>query len=450
MLRTAKAASAFYSSLLARLTFGLASIVLTGPVAAKPLAAWTELVGPNGEASVRAIVSHESPCPVLQSGNDSLQMRVRAEPGPSTLAKKGAELPVRVCEVQAPEGKTSVSLDGEAIPLPNAEIRRIIILGDTGCRIKKDKAQNCDDPNKPNKWLYPDLANGAAATHPDLVIHVGDYLYREKSCQGRAVVCPDTPVGYGWDVWEADFFAPSAKLLAAAPWIMVRGNHETCERAGEGWFRFLDHGPLPKRCPDLDMGGFFVTDIGGLGFVVMDSAAIAKDKDDDDDEDAPPELASTDTSATLRRQFAQISGSVQSPSWLLTHAPFNAVRLNKNTQEDQVDTTIEQRALGDLLPPAVKLMVSGHVHAFEAFSFGEASPARVPQLVVGNSGTKLAKEPEEPTEVGGVPVTSGLILSKFGYMVWDRDGANWNGQLFDETGLSIARCKLVERDLSCS
>ena len=145
MLRTARAAlDAFHSSLLTSLTFGLASIVLTEPVAAKPLAAWVELIGPNGEASIRAIVSQKSPCPALQSGNDSLQMRVRAEPGPSTLAKKAAEFPVRVCEVKAPKGKTSVFLEGEAIPLPNAEIRRIVILGDTGCRINKDRTQNCD------------------------------------------------------------------------------------------------------------------------------------------------------------------------------------------------------------------------------------------------------------------------------------------------------------------
>lgn len=90
------------------------------------------------------------------------------------------------------------------------------------------------------------------------------------------------------------------------------------------------------------------------------------------------------------------------------------------------------------------------MHAFEALSFGRAKPARVPQLVVGNSGTKLAKEPEEPTELGGVSVTSGVVLSKFGYMAWDRDGANWSGQLFDEVGVPLARCKLVERELSCS
>lgn len=294
---------------------------------------------PREEASVRAIVNQDRACPELQSGNRLLQMRVRAEPGPSTLTKKAAEFPVRVCEAKAPQGQTSMSVEGTALPVPKGEIRRIVILGDTGCRIKKDKTQNCDDPHE---WPYEDVARQAANTHPDLVIHVGDYLYREKSCQGRAVVCPDTPIGYGWDVWDADFFSPSAKLFAAAPWIMVRGNHETCKRAGEGWFRFLDHGPMPKKCPKDDMGGFFVTGTSALGFIVMDSAAIAKDNDDNDEDDLTAELATAETGARLRRQFMKIAGIVRPPAWLLTHAPFNAVRLNKNTQEDEVANTIEQ------------------------------------------------------------------------------------------------------------
>ncbi len=42
----------------------------------------------------------------------------------------------------------------------------------------------------------------------------------------------------------ADFFTPTAPLLAAAPWVMVRGNHEVCNRAGQGWYRYLDR---PRR-----------------------------------------------------------------------------------------------------------------------------------------------------------------------------------------------------------
>jgi hypothetical protein len=52
-------------------------------------------------------------------------------------------------------------------------------------------------------------------------------------------------------VWNVDFFEPSARLFAAAPWIMVRGNSETCEHAGEGWFRLLDANAMPKECSDF-------------------------------------------------------------------------------------------------------------------------------------------------------------------------------------------------------
>ena len=64
--------------------------------------------------------------------------------------------------------------------------------------------------------------------------------------------CAGSPWGYGWDAWDADLFTPARPLLAAAPWIVVRGNHESCNRAGQGWWRFLDPRPLvPGRdCND--------------------------------------------------------------------------------------------------------------------------------------------------------------------------------------------------------
>ena len=54
-----------------------------------------------------------------------------------------------------------------------------------------------------------------------------------------------------------------------------------------------------------------------------------------------------------------------------------------------------------------------------------------------------------PNNVSGAPVISGVVLSHFGYMVWDREGTNWDGQLFDERGSPTVRCKLIERDLIC-
>jgi phosphodiesterase/alkaline phosphatase D-like protein len=105
-------------------------------------------------------------------------------------------------------------LDGKPLPLARPNPQRILIFGDTGCRLVPQIAQDCNDPVA---WPFPKIAAAAATARPDLVIHVGDYLYREKSCQGRTDECPESPVGYGWNIWDVDFFAPSARLLAAAP-----------------------------------------------------------------------------------------------------------------------------------------------------------------------------------------------------------------------------------------
>ena len=43
---------------------------------------------------------------------------------------------------------------------------------------------------------------------PDLVIHVGDYFYRENACPADATGCQGTPFGDNWPTWAADFFNP--------------------------------------------------------------------------------------------------------------------------------------------------------------------------------------------------------------------------------------------------
>jgi hypothetical protein len=54
----------------------------------------------------------------------------------------------------------------------------------------------------------------AARTQPDLVIHLGDYHYREY-CDQPALCAPlhgqGVPIGYGWAGWHADFFAPASR-----------------------------------------------------------------------------------------------------------------------------------------------------------------------------------------------------------------------------------------------
>ena len=68
---------------------------------------------------------------------------------------------------------------GRRSPLPRPNPRRIVVFGDTGCRIEGKRAQAC---NNPNEWPFPKIAAIAARAKADLVLHVGDYLYREGPC----------------------------------------------------------------------------------------------------------------------------------------------------------------------------------------------------------------------------------------------------------------------------
>jgi predicted phosphodiesterase len=447
MIRIQAALGRFALSSIAGLA--AAALGLAGSAEAKTLAAWVQLIGPGGEASIRAITD-AAQCPDLSVDGKATQMRVRAEPGPlfaDADSLPSADFPVRACEA-ATQAPSQVLLDGKDLPVPRTDIRRIVVFGDTGCRIKKEKVQDCNDPKK---WPYKTLAKHAATKNPDVVVHVGDYLYREKPCAPNVKRCPDSPTGYGWTVWNDDFFTPSQPLFAAAPWIMVRGNHEICSRAGEGWFRFLDHAPMSPNC--LAMSDFFVVTAGTFGFVVLDSGVIANagsadaDEETEDDDDVAGSGQVAALAAALRHNYSAVAPAIPSNAWLVSHVSFDAVRLVNHQTE--VDNTLQQQTLGSLLPASVQAIVSGHVHMFEALGFGKDIP---PQLVVGTGGTKLAKAPDPLKEINGIPVASSLILKDFGYMLWERDehdAVKWSGTLFGQDGSPVGLCRLEGRKLTC-
>jgi len=145
--------------------------------------------------------------------------------------------PVAVCEGRAPAVTRQLVVGSSPAPILTPEVRRIVIIGDTGCRLEGRAVQDCNDPEA---WPFAEIAGRAAGRKPDLVIHVGDYYYRETACPVDRKGCAGSSHGDNWETWQADFFEPAAPLLAAAPWVLVRGNHELCRRDGHGWFRLLD------------------------------------------------------------------------------------------------------------------------------------------------------------------------------------------------------------------
>jgi len=409
----------------------LAILVFSSPAAqARIFAQWIEL-GPEGTSSLRAIT--DDICPQAIFDGMPMPMSVRAESAQKIENVKPAAFPVRSCEVSVPQGTVAATLAGRTLPLARPNPQRILVLGDTGCRLDQNTIQDCNDPAA---WPFPKIAAAAANARPDLVIHVGDYHYRELPCPAERSGCGRSPSGYGFDAWYADFFEPAAPLLSAAPWIMVRGNHEDCARAGEGWVRFLDRLPASAICRDLT--GIFVARLGDFGVVVVDGARAEDPKGD------MGVLA-----GLLHNQLAEVVTKVPAEAWLVAHRPLNAMRSALDRRANEVENAVQELAFGSIMPAGVRMTVAGHIHFFQAVDFGGSRP---PQLVVGTGGDNLSIVPPFSmvgSDINGRKVVKSVTYSGFAYMVWDRTGNLWIGTLFDVDGKTLNHCRLLDRSLSC-
>src|SRR5215218_5942348 len=198
------AALSIVPSVSAQLGTPAASPLPTEPAATLP-PAWLQF-GPDGRLIARVIVNGE--CPALAADEFEIGMTRRAPPSD--------DFPVVACEATVPFGTMTASVRNQVLPLPAGPIRRIAVIGDTGCRLNnwEKKYQACDDPEV---WPFGQVALAVADWDPDLIVHVGDYLYRESPCPEGMAGCQGNPYGDNWATWNADFFTPAAHLPLALP-----------------------------------------------------------------------------------------------------------------------------------------------------------------------------------------------------------------------------------------
>jgi len=383
--------------------------------------AWTELAS-DGTLSARIAVTAGTACPkATADGADLLTtLRTRADDG----------FPVAVCEARAPAATRQLIVGDAPAPVLPPEVRRIAVIGDTGCRLEGHAIQDCNDTEA---WPFAAIAQRAAEHKPDLVIHVGDYYYRESACPADRKGCAGSSHGDNWDTWEADFFEPAAPLLAAAPWIMVRGNHELCRRGGHGWFRLLDPHPAPLECADRTDP--FRLHIGGLDLLWFDGA------------DADEFSASAAKVSTYAAQLAGLLAAAPPRAWLLTHRPIWA--LAQGSLAGANTNVTEQRAIEGQVPSGLDLILSGHLHDFTSYEFGPRRPA---QLIVGDSGDTLlalGNTPLTGAEIDGMRVASGFALKRFGCFIMEASDGGWDGTLYSSDDTILARCHLRSRSLEC-
>jgi hypothetical protein len=426
------------------------------------------VLGEEGTAIAR-VITRAAECPAVDIDGRLARMDVRAQPetlsvrptiSPPSESKPSA-FPVLTCEREIPVGAGRAAIDGVPLPLPKANPQRIVVLGDTGCRIKSSDNlfQACNDAER---WPFAAVADAAAAVGPDLVIHVGDYHYRENACPAGNADCAGSPWGYGWDAWEADLFAPARRLLAAAPWIVVRGNHESCARAGQGWWRFLDPRPLaPRRdcnvADDDAIGDYsepYAVPLGSVSnadtqFIVFDSSLVGIRPL------APTESMHATYRAQLERAFAL--GARRPQTFFMNHHPILGFASNPARPDAPypgnagLQSVLERLNPTVLFPPNVQALLAGHYHLFEVVSFATPQP---PQFVVGNGGDwadagLLVPLPAGATPFPGAIVASIVATNRFGFMTMERAGAGWTMTARDARGAPMTTCTLSERKATC-
>ncbi len=407
------------------------------------------IAAPGGGAILR-VVTGDAACPVAQVDGAPHALAERSGPRDDTSRAAPSAFPLRVCEVPLARDVRQVRVENRSVPVLPRVVRRIVVIGDTGCRLKAatDAWQACNDPRA---WPFARVARVAAAMRPDLVLHVGDYDYRENACPEDKAGCAGSPHGYGWDAWRADFLTPAAPLLTAAPWVMVRGNHEECARAGLGWWILLDPHALETGadCSDparyfagdhrdpyaVELGGqarLIVADLSAMGEKPLIGAALARYTSD----------------AARIRDLARVGDT----NFVTAHYPFGAVTGTQHKGFRRGIPAIGQ-AFGTTAPalvpdlPAVTAMLAGHVHMLQYV----ADHGHPTQLVIGFSGTQedAPKAPatvNDPGIAGSLPSVTDLASRfgqyGFGLMTRRADG-RWNFTAYDQNGKVLLRRKIA-------
>lgn len=419
--------------------FAVAAFVLLSGARAQPVAssAWVQVVR-GGGAEVRAVV--HGACPGVEF--DAASPR-------ATMSERAAiddNFPT-VCSLAVPSDAKLIRLflaDGstQLLTAPVTNPQRVLVLGDTGCRIKGTFVQACNDPLA---WPFAGLAKAAAELKPDLVIHLGDYLYRESACPAGNAGCAGSPYGDNWDSWNADLFAPAAPLLTAAPWIVIRGNHEDCQRAGPGFLRLLGPEPFDPAAPCTQHLLPYAVVAGEQAIAVMDNASAS---------DTSVDEASV---AVYRGDFEILKALANVGSgrelWLAAHRPIWAAITGPLGIPIGGNATLIA-ASGDLSTfGAISLMLAGHIHTFEAINFSAKIP---PQIVAGHGGDNLDPTPTDLRGAifqghSGVRVKDGLSVGGFGFLLLSRQTGQpgWTITLYDSSGVTIRQCQFTDGRVSC-
>ncbi len=434
--------------------------------------AWTQLTDRGAEIRYATPVS--GPCPFVTFTPMARQQMTHPS---QAFVSTPAEFPstATVCTLPVPQGATGAQIDRATagaisairptadgtVPVlswqPTQRPTHIVMIGDTGCRVPvSGPAQICTP--EPQNWPMQGVADSAATrpTPPDLVIHVGDYIYRSNlsTPQAQTPMCGQATMRnpHTWGCLVADFFEPAARLLAQAPIVFVRGNHETCNRSGNVYFRYQADTLSTTACTTTPPQYYTPPvriNAGALGLLLFDSSCAAAESMADCSQTPQQKIDE------YIKEFNLVNSSLvhQDDNFLLSHSPIWTINgVTPHGNPEWVDHTLEtavSQSKASQLNPGINLIFSGHVHLYQMLDFATPIlPHRPPQVTVGSSGTELDQQTWLDNQminkdVDGYPVRHLVTRPEFGYAVLrfipgatnpPITPATWNLWYFDQFG----------------
>ena len=470
--------------LLAPVGLALASSVAILPAAAAAAAPEPSVISayalaaPRAESPsglvARAVVPAGSTCPSLRVTDErgrtrTTPMAVRPTP-PNTSPAFDA---ITVCSAAVPATAVRASIAGVRVPARMPErVDRLALLGDSGCRVVSWQVQDCASVEA---WPFARVAQAIAAERPDAILFNGDWFYREGACPESAQsLCgsspppvgglPFTDSAYGW---IADALLPMAPMMSAAPLVVTRGNHEACNRGGNGYFLLFDprEGTSGTCAPTVVDGALtaaptvptptYAIDLQvrperTLRLAVVDSAGGS-------------DTAVTPFAAVQRPAYEDAADLTRPragrESWLYTHRPSYAYVTDTFAVPGKPFSpwsAYDQTAASNGLLGTYDLVFGSHLHLAQAVQL----PGLPPQLVLGNAGTLLDPEVGYPLPATGPVLPDGTALPapswawvavRFGYAMATPgpDLGQWRLSMRDPRGAEFARCGLADRRLYC-
>ena len=319
---------------------------------------------------------------------------VRARPAPMPLRPTMSQrLPTSkpsafpVLDVRGDDCRASCArVDRRArVAVAQTRAATIVVLGDTGCRIKTgdNVFQACNDQAQ---WPFP------AGRRRGGRMRAGPRHPRRRLSLSRkrvpAPATPDAPAAHGatgGTPGRPIFSQPARSLLAAAPWIVVRGNHEIVQSRGAGLVALPRSASARgaaglQRCqpttPSATTASLTRVPLGARRATRSSSCSIRRTVGVTP---LPPDRDVRATTSARVRARIRARARNEPSTFFMNHHPVLAFAPNPATPRTPypgnaaLQSVLRRSIPTALFPPNVKALLSGHVHLFEV---GELSRRR--------------------------------------------------------------------------